>query len=60
MVSPFYTVVLRHATFKSFLMRARKFITLITLVAAALAVVACGQKGPLRQASAPTPLLIAA
>ena len=41
-------------------MRARKLITLLTLVAAVLTVVGCGQKGPLRQASAPMTLLIAA
>ena len=41
-------------------MRARKLITLLTLVAAVLTVVACGQKGPLRQAHVPTKLLITA
>ncbi len=34
-------------------MRARKLITLLTLVAAVLTVVGCGQKAPLRQAAHP-------
>ena len=60
MVSPFLYRGIAPRLTQEFFMRARKLITLLTLVAAVLTVVACGQKGPLRQAHVPTTLLITA
>jgi hypothetical protein len=60
MVSPFLYRGIAPRLTQEFFMHTRKLITLLTLVTAVLTVVGCGQKGPLRQAHAPTTLLIAA